>query len=43
MAGRHRGTLEMLKDRIVDVAWHPLQNVVVCVSGTTGQVSCDGV
>ena len=29
----------MLKDRIVDMAWHPLQNVVVCVSGTTGQVS----
>ncbi len=31
----------MLRDRVVDVAWHPLQNVVVCVSGTTGQVSCD--
>ena len=38
IAGRHRGTLEMLRDRVVDVAWHPLQNVVVCVSGTTGQV-----
>ena len=32
----------MLRDRIVDVVWHPLQNVVVCVSGTTGQVSCEG-
>ncbi len=38
LTGSHRKALELPKDRIVDLTWHPLQNIIVSVSGTTGQV-----
>ena len=38
LTGKHRTVLELTKDQIVDLTWHPLQNIVVTVSGTTGQV-----
>ena len=38
LTGNHRKVLDLSKDRIVDLTWHPLQNIIVSVSGTTGQV-----